>query len=220
MEGEGVVVLRPHAVARPGQLRRRRPRGRTRRGRRGPRAAAVSAPAQKPRPVAGHDDRPHRGVVGGLRQHPPVLGVHATGPRVQPLGPVQRDRGDAVVVDRVADDLQLHRATPAGRSACLHGLDDRSGQLGPADEQVRLPRVGLVPLELGAVDARHVQPGRERHRRRRRRVPLVLPAGVGVGVGLAVHDRHRLGPGRPHRHELGAEHLGGEDRRRVRAGCG
>jgi Zn-dependent protease len=54
----------------------------------------------------GEDDDPDLGIGVGLGHAPAVLVLHATGPRVEPVGPVQSDDGHAVVhlVDR---DLQF-----------------------------------------------------------------------------------------------------------------
>src|SRR5207302_607641 len=46
-------------------------------------------------------------------EDPAVLGLHAGGPRVQPVGPVERDQGDAVI-GLAADRLQVHSRGLAG----------------------------------------------------------------------------------------------------------
>ena len=105
MKRKRVIELGAHAVARVRQ-RRRVDSGVIRaaldvpieRGGIGPRA---ERPAR-----AGDDDDPHVVVALGLGQHPAVLGVHAPGPRVEPVGAIQRDERDAAV-DLVADDLEV-----------------------------------------------------------------------------------------------------------------
>ena len=106
MEGEGVVVLRSHAVARRRQLA-------------GVDAGVVAAlggvaaegggvgPCAETPPLAGDDDGAHGGVGLDLGQRPPVLGVHPAGPGVQTLGPGEGDRRDAVAVED-PHDLEVH----------------------------------------------------------------------------------------------------------------
>jgi hypothetical protein len=79
-------------------------------------AAAVGVPGERPgvaahaeRPARARDDgAPHAGVRLELREHPPVLGVHAPRPRVVAVGPVQPHRRHAVVGQLVAHGPQVH----------------------------------------------------------------------------------------------------------------
>ena len=56
----------------------------------------MSAPAQKPRPGAGDDDRDDRAVRLRLRQRVLELRAHAIGPGIELLRPIQRDRSRPV----------------------------------------------------------------------------------------------------------------------------
>jgi hypothetical protein len=115
VEREGVVELGPHPVAR--------------RGRRLAQAvvvaagldvalerAEIGAGAETPARPRDHHD-PHRRVGLGLGQAPAVLGVHAAGPGVEPVGPVEGDGGDPLG-HLVAHGVQVHGpslARPGGR---------------------------------------------------------------------------------------------------------
>ena len=55
-----------------------------------------------------HDDA-RRGIVLELLHDPAVLGVHAAGPRVVALGPVEPHGGDAMPVHLVAHGFEFHK---------------------------------------------------------------------------------------------------------------
>ena len=75
-------------------------------------------PGTEAPPRSGDNDDPDGLVVGRPLQERPVLGVHPTRPRVQPVGPVQRDRGHPVA-HLETSDLQLGQlhVSPTCRSA-------------------------------------------------------------------------------------------------------
>src|SRR4029079_11426360 len=101
-----VVELRAHAVSRRGQ-RRRVDSGVIRTAfRMAVQRGGVGAGTERPA-GAGDDDDPYAVIVFRFGEDPAVLDVHASGPRVEPVGTIQRDARDATA-DLVLDDLEVH----------------------------------------------------------------------------------------------------------------
>ena len=118
VEGEGVVELRPHAVAGLGQ--RLADAGVVRAlldvavegG-----AVGAGAEARGPCPVTTSTRTSASASAAATRL--PVLGVHPPGPRVEPVGPGEGDRGDAVgdrVLDRSCSSVTSSRRRQRGPS--------------------------------------------------------------------------------------------------------
>ena len=174
-----------------------------------------------------------RGEIDGVEQLTRYLDFLDAGPSLAPAARRLRCPGDQAAGQDarcVARDRRAWRSTTTTCAAlpspsCACSSDGSAATTGSASSGRQMSRCGchgsgLFHSSSEPSTPRHVEARRAAPPPRARRVPLVLAAGVGVGVDLAAHDRHRLGAGRAHRHELGAEDLGGEDASPGAGGCG
>ena len=77
----------------------------------------------------------------------------------------------------------------------------------PTDEQVGQIDVALIIHQRAAVDAARMQAMGQCDGGRGHAVPFILAARMEIDVGLTQYDRHRLRPGRSHRHQFRVQRL-------------
>ena len=106
-----MIELGPHAIARTGQGLTDAglvPTGRGMAFERGRVGSGTESTA-----LAGHDDDPDIRIVLGVGEHGSIFGVHPTGPGVEPVRAIERDRRDRSA-HRIFGRMQFHRPNVPG----------------------------------------------------------------------------------------------------------